>query len=122
MYKDRFVMKFDNVQGNWFADVPEWLEAGGAVEALEMVLGADELLYALSNNEEEVKLFLTTHRITKGIELKKDTEECEGWWYWVNLINEPQLEDMEIPERIWLCSVTAFVLNGFPDYIFVRKV
>jgi hypothetical protein len=93
----------------WYVELPEW---EGSKEDLEMVLGADMLLDALSNYSDWVKVRFAdepfegcktlTHRLA-------DVEAAPGWY---------DNDAWHGPSTIWLCSVTQFVFGDYPDKIY----
>jgi len=96
----RFYKEEDN---RWYIDLPEW---EGSKEDLEMVLGADVLLFNLANEQDEVyvefgsKPFDNCHTLTHTDEGYYDNDAWHG------------------PSTIWLCHVTKFVFGDYPDKIY----
>lgn len=108
--------KFIKVESLWYIDIPEYIEAGGTFEDCQMVLGADTLLDILSKDEQCVELIIEKEEFSNyDYVLKKQENDSEGSWY---EISGKEL----IPFRLWICSVTLFVLGEFPKIIYIKKI
>jgi len=103
-----------NATGQWFADIPEWT---GDQAELEMVMGADTFLDILSQDESSVTLlFYTSHdqcneNFWTDFILKRTKPYNDGYYY--DAIGH--FNTLEV----WLCHVTKFVFDEFPEKIFV---
>ena len=92
-------------ENRWFIDLPEWK---GDKDDLEMVSGADHLLYNLSNGEKEVYVMFDDIPFV-GCSIL--THIGDGWY------------DNDIwcgPSLIWLCYVTEFVFGEYPHMIYYK--
>jgi hypothetical protein len=107
-------------QGNeWYIDLPEYLEQGGAQGDLQMVEGADKMLDIMSSGEEIVSLTIAKEPF-EGADLLSLTEKCDpylGGGYYIM----KQYEGTEINRTMWLCRVTEFVFADIPSEIYVRR-
>ena len=108
MKKNNMNYRFYKEQDNrWYIDLPEW---EGSKEDLEMVLGADLLLFNLANDNDEVYVkfdispFNDCHTLTHEGDGYYDNDAWHG------------------PSLIWLCYVTTFVFGNYPDRIFYAKI
>ena len=108
--------------GQWYIDLPAYIEQGGSKAALQMVAGADTMLDLLSENGNEVTLEVdTTHipgytcALIKAQEASYDGDS--GCDYYAVLPEQPGKAD------VWLCQVTKYVFdNRYPDAIFIKLV
>jgi len=100
---------------DWYVDIPQWT---GRKSALQMIAGADKLLDIIAKGRTEVflqfsedeiddsgKLFLIKKSWFNGADYKIDT-----------YLNE------ELNLKVWLCNVTKFVMNYFPEEIYFKEV
>lgn len=103
----------------WFVDLPEW---EGERWELQMVSGADTFLEILSQGETEVYVTLSTEPFDNCDVLNflylgrlEGPEYGEGAWYYLK-------EYLGIPFdlKMWLCDVTKFVFNEFPQKIYFK--
>jgi hypothetical protein len=109
------VMKFNKLSSNrWYAEVEDW---PGDFEDLEMVFGADTLLDKLSNGNDCVKLGIFADEVPSSFTLclNKYKEDIDGGYY-------EQHYYSDIPESVYICNVTKFVLGYFPDTIYLKKL
>jgi len=105
--------------GEWFVDLPEW---EGSKADLQMVAGADTFLEILSQGEQTVNVILSTTHFN-GCEVleMKYLGRIEGWelgegaWYELKTYM-----GLEYKLDMWLCDVTKFVFNHFPEKIFFK--
>lgn len=103
------VLRFYKEDNNrWYVDLPDYLEQGGHKEALEMVAGADTWLDFLSNYTNEVIL-----KVSKDVPLKEHLVQVEEGTYIAMSYN-----NKEYNHKLWLCSVTLFVLEEYPSIIY----
>lgn len=97
--------------GRWYIHLPTWL---GEKDELEMVMGADTMLDILSEGENTKTLLLDDVDFSHSqYVLKRQNEEFEGCWYEISGMNIT-------PFRLWLCSVTKFVMGGYTKNIYLR--
>lgn len=128
------VIRFYRDGVKWYADLPDYINQGlGTVDNLEMVEGAEKGLEFLSDSTNEIVLEVSIakkkhagmheYRLNKGwsmLTLDKITGEEgeEGGLYTSTLLNDNQ-EAKEL--KLWLCAVTRFVFNEYPEVIYVRR-
>lgn len=106
----------DNDQ-RWYVVLPQYIQAGGEREDLEMVMGADIMLDRFVDNEtNEVTLEISLDSVEYPNSLQKlDVETPSGAYYMWN-------ENLRQRMIIWLCDVTAWVFEGkFPDTIYFKR-
>lgn len=115
--------------GLWYADLPEFLEAGlGDRNNLLMVAGSDTFLDMLSRNGSRIRLRISDrpfpgHAISMDIEsigLDRDLLEAVGHnpvdygaYYQVTT-----LDGKPFSHRLWLCPVTEYVFGRYPERIY----
>lgn len=103
----KFVKEEDN---KWYIVLPEWT---GSKEDLEMVMGADTLLDIVAQGEYEVYMNISDKEIPDyTFVLTFLREEFEGATY---ILNSEMFEF-----EVWLCYVTKFVFNKFPEKIWLK--
>ena len=112
--------QFIKENGGWFIDLPEFLAQGlGTKEDLAMVAGADTMLDVIADGKEKVALCLSREAF-RGSDRLELLELCEpavgGGYYFLK-----SFEGREMNQRMWLCKVTAYVFNGMPPVIYVRR-
>ena len=109
-------LDFYKANGRWYVDLPTW---EGAIDDLEMVNGADDLLEALAEvtGSEQVKM---------EVWLEEPDEPCSILW---KIDQDAEGATYEVQDcqyytgDAWLCNVTRFVFDGYhPDRIFFRHV
>ena len=114
-------IKFVKVQDQWFADLPEYIESGGSYADCAMVAGADSWLDIIAQGENEVELELSNsnsnlrERITRVNYNPEDLGEGATYVAFSFSGIPYQLE-------LWLCPVTLFVFNEYPEQIFYQKI
>lgn len=120
-------IRFYKKELRWYADLPEYIAAGGDEADCEMVAGADTMLDWLTKNEyidqAEITLELSdTFQkdwdciLTKQEELEDGLCGCN----YRGVITKNLSEYNGI--SVWLCPVTIFVFEKYPDVIFVSKI
>ena len=108
---------FKEQDNRWYIDLPEWTDQGLPKEALEMVLGADNFLDILSNNGNEVTVTFSTEPFEGSLyELSKREEDENGATYVVTNVLMYPCTTLEM----WLCPVTTFIFNEYPNKFYVR--
>ncbi len=127
-------MSFYKENSLWYADLPQFLEAGLGVKAnLLMVDGADRFLDFLSNNGHLATIQLSTepfegaeavlHKINIGLnrsilEAVGHAPVDYGAYYHVKTYREQVLN-----HQLWLCPVTEYVFEGgYPDEIYIKVI
>ena len=123
---------FYKENSNWYADLPEFLEAGlGTKNNLLMVDGSDTLLDFLSGNASAVTINISTTAFTGyNTVLVK-----EGFGMNIGLLNAighapvnygayynmSHFKELCFSHRLWLCPVTEYVFGGsYPDEIYIQ--
>lgn len=97
--------KFYKENNRWYIDLPEW---EGQKSELEMVVGADEFLDIVSENSEEVFINISTKFFLGSNKLQLiNVDPVEGAWY-----------ESDSFHKMWLCNVTKFVFDEFPENIY----
>lgn len=99
--------------GKWYIDLSDYT---GPKEDLEMVMGADTMLNIIdnnSNNDGVVYLILSEKYFNGSNYLTFKNEEHDGANY-----NMPYYNGIYYNLDMWLCSVTKFVFNKFPENIY----
>lgn len=109
-------LTFNKISDKWYVDLPEW---EGEFEDLEMVLGADTLLEALSmrlhRNSITFEIWTSKPDVPCGV-MKMIDSTKDGATYQVS-------NCMYYNGTAWLCNVTKFVFGGFhPINIYFRVV
>jgi hypothetical protein len=115
--------------GLWYADLPEFLEAGlGDRNNLLMVAGSDTFLDMLSRNGRHIRLRISDRPFTgyaismdiESIGLDRDLLEAVGHnpvdygaYYQVTT-----LDGKPFAHRLWLCPVTEYVFGRYPERIY----
>ena len=102
--------------GRWYIDLPEW---EGEKEDLEMVLGADDLLNILAEGEDFVYMEIGDEKFpgaSQMVLVEPGSIEMGGCWYLI-----PTIGQIDFNLRIWLCDVTKFVFEKFPENIWFYK-
>jgi len=121
MSKYRFYLELDELERihKWYIDLPEYIEAGGSKEELQMILGADEFLYTLAEGSHEVYLNISLDENDRfenafGTLRRTDNVLDSGSYY---------IFDGPLLQVLWLCDVTLFIFNNkFPDNIYFKRV
>lgn len=123
------VLAFVKDQGIWYADLPEFLEAGlGTLTNLMMVDGADTFLDQLAQGKPRITLQISTkpfpgwqarmRKIGKGLnqsllQLIGHAPVDYGAYY-----NVTQLNGQPHDHQLWLCPVTEYVFGNYPTEIY----
>jgi hypothetical protein len=101
----------------WYADLPEYIAAGGTKEDCLMVEGADTWLNFLADGD-EVTLKVSAMERLKEMLIRECDLGMEGAWYYAD-----KYKGIVIYHDIWLCPVTLFVFDGvYPQKIYYEKV
>jgi hypothetical protein len=102
---------FYKQQDRWYVDLPDW---DGSQDDLEMVCGADILLDIISQGEDKAVIYWSEQEIEhyKYSLTKLREEEFGGATYLVEGNNIT-------PFEAWLCDVTVFVFNYFPNKLYL---
>lgn len=114
------IHRFIKELNNWYIDLPGYLEKGlGAKWDLAMVEGADTMLDHIAGGANEVVLTLSETPIDGSdvLQLEALRDPAIGGWYYML----ERFEGTELHQRMWLCSVTAYVFGKMPARIYVRR-
>lgn len=123
------VISFVKDDGIWYADLPEFLEAGLGTRAnLMMVDGADTFLDLLAEGADSITLKFSSkpfvgwqtcmRRIRKGLNLPLlqilgHAPVDYGAYYKVARLN-----GRDYDHQLWLCPVTEYVFGDYPQEIY----
>jgi hypothetical protein len=110
------IVKFEKLQGLWYAILPEYIEQGGEFSDCLMVENAPEMLDILSAGTDVIQVLVSDKLITNAdIVLEKDRDEDE-WGYY-----DPMENDHGFYAQVGLCPVNKWVWNGIhPDIIYMK--
>ena len=127
------VLSFIKDEGIWYADLPEFLEAGlGSRANLMMVDGADTFLDLLAKGNTRITLQISSqpfkgwqtkmHKIKIGLnssllQLIGHAPVDYGAYYKVTQMNGEAYN-----HQLWLCPVTEYVFGNYPQEIFTSIV
>jgi hypothetical protein len=130
---DTQILSFVKDAGIWYADLPEFLEAGLGTRAnLMMVDGADTFLDRLSQGTPNITIRIASQpfqgwqarmeKLRKGLnqsllQLLGHAPVDYGAYYKVN-----QLNGKAHDHQLWLCPVTEYVFGCYPDQIYASIV
>jgi hypothetical protein len=114
----RAQIKFEREGSEWYAVIPEY---PGPKEDLQMILGADHLLYIIAEGASQVELTFDTDPF-EGSELLtrkafgwQGDPEYEGATYWLE-----SYRGLPYGFDLWLCDVTKFVFGDLPQTIYFQ--
>jgi hypothetical protein len=109
-------LSFYKENGIWFADLPQFLDAGLGTKAnLMMVDGADTFLDHVSNIQNRATLKISTSQFEDSIGHAKVNY---GAYYKVD-----QFKGALINHQLWLCPVTEYVFEGYyPQTIYIKLI
>lgn len=127
------VLSFIKDEGIWYADLPEFLEAGlGSRANLMMVDGADTFLDLFAKGNTRITLQISSqpfqgwqtkmHKIKIGLnssllQLIGHAPVDYGAYYKVTQMNGEAYN-----HQLWLCPVTEYVFGNYPQEIFTSIV
>lgn len=98
--------------------MPLFLDLGGNNSELEMVAGADTMLFHLAEGKDHVDLQFHTLPF-KGADQITLTKRCDpetgGGYYYVKTF-----EGQTLNQEMWLCNVIDFVFDEIPEQIYVN--
>ncbi|MFF5384000.1 DUF6717 family protein [Pedobacter suwonensis] len=115
---ERTIRFYKNARHEWYADIPEW---GGAIEDLQMVEGADELLNWIAASENECKLLMADELIQNAEILALVYAREENLGGGGDYLLE-QFRGEFKNHKIWLCGVTEFVFKHLPERIYFKEL
>lgn len=111
---------YKEASGCWYADLPDYIEAGGTKEACQMVAGADDWLDVLSHGESEITLVLDTEEFEGSeyltLEREDDFGDEFGAYYRIGSYKGIDYSNL----TMWLCPVTLFVFGEYPERIYYK--
>jgi len=103
----------------WYADIPDYIEAGGTQGDLEMVEGADTFLAMLAEGEDWVHIHFDINPFDQAEELVKFKDgDFFGGAYYKLKTYENQILDWEM----WLCDLLKYVFYFIPEVIYFKKL
>lgn len=102
----------------WWIDFPEWIEAGGSQEALQMIAGADVMLAWMADGQPEVTLDLSDKPFSDSRRLYRLDHPCDSGMYYLY----PATDFINDHWRVWLCDIIKRIFNKFPDVIYFKIV
>jgi hypothetical protein len=123
------ILNFYRNNNRWFIDLPEYLEAGGDVDDLEMIFGADTFLSdRCIIGSDVVRMNVETEKVSGYSELVKSSNDLEHGAFYVHVEQVPYSYDCNtepdytptIREVVWLCDVVKFIFGKFPQTIYFR--
>lgn len=106
--------RFYKDEDGWFIDLPEW---PGSKADLAMVMGADTLLFMLSEGGSEVIIQFSNQKFENAEVLTKlrDDLDIGGAHY----VYAPYTQSFL---NLWLCDVTKFIFGSMPEKIYIKRV
>ena len=109
------LLRFYIKEQKWYADIPEYIGAGGTEEECEMVAGADEWLDIISEIHNVTVKISDTHPLQEKLVLHEVLE--------VGAVYIAQTYEGEAVNReMWFCPVTLFLFDKYPDIIYYEIV
>ena len=114
--KEREFRFYQESNGAWFVDLPEWKAARWY---LQMVAGADYILDCLkSEHRDDIILYVSLEHFDGAEVLVKSFEDPQGdgadYRYWDT--------NQKTMMTVWLCGVTEWFYGYMPEKIYFRKV
>jgi hypothetical protein len=97
---------------NWYADLPQYIDAGGTEEDCQMICGSDDWLDILSDYKDNVILSISDNEVLSEKLILSNKDEY-GATYIAN-----EFKENVINHILWLCPVTLFVFGKYPDVIY----
>lgn len=108
-------IRFYNRDGKWYADLPDYIENGGSEADCEMIAGADTWLDYLSNGWDSVIIKISNSEVLKKTMSLLDEDEFGATYITYNPSSP------SCPHQLWLCNVTLFIFNEFPNIIYYEQ-
>lgn len=110
------------LSGEWYADLPSYIESGGVKEDLQMIEGADTWLDIISQGENSITIDMSSEELEDSDVLTLfNTDELSpeyGADYQVGSYKGIDYSD----RKLWLCPVTLFVFGEYPKKIFYKQI
>lgn len=108
--------------GNWYVDLPEYINEGGEKADLQMVSGADTWLNMIGDNSTEVTLDVDK-QVEDSTQYEKltldNTDEGFpelGAYYRAKTFKGVDYSNF----MMWLCPVVLYVFNEYPKEIYYK--
>jgi hypothetical protein len=106
--------------GNWYVDLPDYIEQGGEKADLQMVSGADTWLESLSDGHSWITLDVSKEPFELANELTLDKTD-EGFpelgaYYRCGMYQGVDYSNF----MMWLCPVVLFVFEEYPKKIYYK--
>lgn len=116
---EKTLIFYKNEFNNWYADIPEYIEAGGNLGDLQMVCGADSLLDIMSGGENRIKIKFSTKPFdnSETISLIEERKDIGGGDYLLS-----SYDGVEFSLQLWLCEVTRYVMKEIPKNIYFKRI
>lgn len=108
-------IRFYNRDGKWYADLPDYIENGGEEADCEMIAGADTWLDFLAKDWDSIILKISDKEVLSKTLSRIDEDEFGATY----LTRNPK--DPSKPHQLWLCNVTLFIFNEFPNIIYYEQ-
>ena len=114
------ILRFVKLAGRWYVHLPEYL---GSVEALEMVMGADELCEKLDTNKDgmvhiKVSTFRTDMGVYRDYDWVLDRVECTDPGATYSALSADGYDTLSV----WLCEVTLTVFDEYPETLYIKNI
>lgn len=114
------ILKFVKLAGKWYVHLPNYI---GSVEALEMVMGADELCEKLDNDKDGLVIikasqFRTDMGVYGDYDWVLDRVECTEPGATYSALSQDGYESLSV----WLCEVTLFVFEEYPKVLYIKNI
>lgn len=113
--------------GFWYADLPDYIAAGGKKEDCQMVAGADLWLDILVNGKRnDITLEVSKERgdnVLRLIFKGYDGTDCDLMNFGGATYRPGEIRGVDYSHHtIWLCPVTLFVFGEYPAAIYYNIV
>jgi len=107
--------KFIKENNKWYIDLPNWI---GSKSSLQMVAGADKLLDLIAKGDDSVLLLVSLKNYDGANHIKK-LKNClfNGANYYCEYY-----DNIKINHKFWLCNVTKYLFNQFPNNIYFNRI
>jgi len=114
------IYTFRREDGEWYIDLPAYLEQGWTKKDLQLVEGAHKFLNRISNGAQKLRLCLQTVPM-EGAGVLELVELCEaprgGAIYRYRKAKEQTGSDL-----FWICDLALFVFGDLPEHIYVQRL
>jgi hypothetical protein len=109
-------LSFYKREGLWYADLPEYIEAGGSEEDCLMISGADTWLDMLAEGASRISVRISIKEILPEKINLLEKDESGGTYI------ASTYKGKSYAHQLWLCPVTLFVLGDYPGVIYYEKM